>query len=69
MHYLKQLRLLKAAQLLTSTPLSVKEICAAVGYQDFSHFVRDFRQAHGYRPSEYRWSAGITLADDNDGAT
>jgi transcriptional regulator GlxA family with amidase domain len=54
MHYLKQLRLLTAAQLLTSTLLSVKEICAAGGYQDFSHFVRDFRECYGRRPTAYR---------------
>ena len=52
--YLRGLRLRKAAVLLENTFLSVKETMTAVGITDLSHFVRDFKRAFGYTPTEYR---------------
>lgn len=52
--YVKLLRLRCAADLLVNTPLSVKEVAAAVGINDVSHFVRDFRNVTGEYPVEYR---------------
>jgi AraC-like DNA-binding protein len=52
--YLRQLRLRRARELLETTHLSVKEVMARVGVSDESHFVRDFKQAHGATPARYR---------------
>jgi transcriptional regulator GlxA family with amidase domain len=52
--YVKLLRLRCAADLLTKTSLSVKEVMASVGINDESHFVRDFRKFTGEFPVEYR---------------
>jgi AraC-like DNA-binding protein len=58
MRYLKRLRLTAAAALLCSSGLSVKEVAGSVGFRDLSHFVRDFRCAHGRSPSSFRLDVG-----------
>ncbi len=57
--YLKQFRIERARELLEATFLSVKEICARVGLNDVSHFVRDFEKTYGLSPSRYRMRIGI----------
>jgi AraC family transcriptional regulator, arabinose operon regulatory protein len=52
--YLMSLRMQKAAKLLATSRLSVKQIMALVGYDNKSHFVRHFRRLFGQTPSEYR---------------
>src|SRR3954462_1785464 len=52
--YLQWLRLRRARLLLERTFLNVKEVMALVGYNDPSHFARDFRREHGAAPSEMR---------------
>jgi len=54
--YLKQLRFEHARQLLSTggQQKSVKEVMAAVGYDDASHFVRDFEKMFGKSPKRYR---------------
>lgn len=47
-------RMQKAKELLGSTFMSVKEVMAEVGFNDLSHFVRDFKQTFGKSPSELR---------------
>ncbi len=47
-------RLRAARTLLCTSHLSVKEINAAVGYHDPSHFVRDFERAFGLSPTRFR---------------
>jgi len=59
MRYLRRLRLRRARLLVERSFLSVKEIMALVGYNDPSHFSRDFRREHGAAPSELR-DGGIT---------
>lgn len=54
MRYLQRLRLRRARLLVERSFLSVKEIMALVGYNDPSHFSRDFRREHGTPPSEVR---------------
>lgn len=54
MRYLKRLRMTKAARLLKSSFLSIKEIASRTGSGDTSHFVRDFRKQYGLRPTEFR---------------
>ena len=49
--FLRRMRLRRAHLLLESTFLSVKEVMALVGYNDPSHFSRDFKQFHNLLPS------------------
>jgi transcriptional regulator GlxA family with amidase domain len=56
--YLQRLRLRRARLLLEGTLLSVKEVMALVGYNDASHFSRDFRRQHGASPTEFRCGLG-----------
>jgi transcriptional regulator GlxA family with amidase domain len=52
--FLQRLRLKRARLLIERTFLSVKEVMALVGYNDPSHFSKDFRQLHGISPSALR---------------
>lgn len=52
--YLKAIRMREAATLLRTTFLSVKEIMNRVGISNESHFVHEFKKAHGLAPSKYR---------------
>src|SRR6185503_6173708 len=52
--YLKGVRIDRARLLLSTTFLSVKEIMHHVGVASYSHFARDFRDACGESPSQYR---------------
>lgn len=54
MQYLQELRLKKACQLLETTTMKITHIGLAVGYQDHSHFFRNFKKHFGVTPSEYR---------------
>jgi AraC-like DNA-binding protein len=56
MQFIKHLRLEKAKELLKITLLTVKEIGFAVGINDQSGFVRDFKKKYGLTPTEYRKS-------------
>ncbi len=47
-------RLQKAAQLLTASNLSIKEIAHAVGYRHHSSFVRAFQRRFAQAPKYYR---------------
>jgi AraC family transcriptional regulator of arabinose operon len=52
--YLRRMRLRRARLLVERTFLSVKEVMALVGYNDPSHFSRDFKQFHHVLPSSVR---------------
>jgi transcriptional regulator GlxA family with amidase domain len=52
--FLKTVRLQAARDLLETTFLSVKEVMARAGYNDPSHFVRDFEKMFGESPYRYR---------------
>ena len=52
--YLQELRLMKACQLLETTGLKITQVGLAVGYQDHSHFFRNFKARFGLTPSQYR---------------
>lgn len=52
--YLKEFRLKKAAELLSSTDLSIGQITVQVGYETQSKFSAAFRGWVGVSPSEYR---------------
>ena len=52
--YIKGERLRRADDLVCGTFLTIKEIVAAVGLRDESHFVRDFKSSYGFTPTERR---------------
>ena len=52
--FLKDYRMIKAAELLTSTELPVKEIGASVGYENQLHFSRAFKNTYGVSPRDWR---------------
>ena len=52
--YVKVVRLDNSRKLLETTFLLVKEVMARVGFNDPSHFVRDFERAFGESPRRYR---------------
>jgi transcriptional regulator GlxA family with amidase domain len=52
--FLHELRLEIARVLTENSLLSVKQIMARVGFNDPSHFARDFRRRHGMSPHELR---------------
>ena len=60
--YIKSVRLRRADDLVCGTFLTVKEIVAAVGLHDESHFVRDFKSLYGFTPTERRRMARTTTA-------
>lgn len=51
------MRMARARMLLDTTPASVAEIAAAVGYTDPLYFSRHFRRLHGLSPKAYRAEA------------
>ncbi len=52
--YLKRLRLNHARKLLKSSPLSIKEIAAAVGYNHLSDFYHHFKSEYEISPLVFR---------------
>jgi len=52
--YLLLLRMEKSKELLAKTDMSIKDICAAVGYFDTSGFIRRFRGYMAMTPMQYR---------------
>ncbi len=55
--YIIRCRLLQAQRLLTSSFLSVKQVCSASGFGDTNHFIRVFRRTFAMSPSAYRRAA------------
>jgi len=66
-HYLMKLRMQKAAELLTQSQLSVKQVMNKVGFHDKSNFVRSFKKAYGRTPSAYR-ETGLGSDQSNCGS-
>ena len=55
--FLMNYRMIKAAELLVSTNLAVKEIGTSVGYENQLHFSRAFKAVYGVSPREWRRNA------------
>lgn len=51
--FIRNIRLKRAAQLLSNTKLTVNEITYSVGFKDPSHFRKCFYREYGMSPSEY----------------
>lgn len=52
--YVTDLRITKAVELLTKTNMEIKEISAAIGYEDQQYFHRIFKKKTGQTPTQYR---------------
>lgn len=61
MEYLTKLRVKRAAQLLRSTFLSIKEISSLCGVRDGGYFVRELKKQYGLTPSAFRARKGVSL--------
>jgi len=57
LQYLLELRMDKAEELLKSGELSTNEICERVGYDDYFHFIKQFKKAKKTTPGEFRKGA------------
>ncbi len=53
-NYLDNLRMNRAAELLTGTTQSISDIAAQLGYMDAYHFIRRFSQIMALPPARYR---------------
>ena len=53
-HYIRDIRLTKAKELIEKEDLSIGEICFSVGFQSQSHFTRAFIEKFGVRPTAFR---------------
>lgn len=59
--YIAQLRIGRACQLLINTEQPIAHIAAAVGYDNLSHFNRQFRQARADTPRRFRQAFRQTI--------
>lgn len=51
---LVDIKLKKAAELLTNSTLSTATVCDMIGYKNFGHFHDTFKKRYGMTPSEYK---------------
>ncbi len=56
MRLLKTIRMQQARALLHTSSLNIKEIAAHAGFNDISHFIRDFIRLYGKSPAKIRKS-------------
>ena len=55
--HLTAVRMRRAAELLASRPLTVREVAHRVGYRQPAQFAKAFRRHHGVSPSAFRGAA------------
>lgn len=58
LEFVRRKKLEKAAALLVSGDLPIKDVAEAAGFSDSSHFYRTFRDSYGMTPLEYRTMSG-----------
>ena len=51
--YINKMKISRAKELISSGMYSISEACELSGYNDLSHFSREFKKATGVSPSEY----------------
>lgn len=61
--YLQELRINEAKRLLEETDWRVNEICRRAGFSDDKHFLKVFKAAVGFSPTEYRRAKAPTHKD------
>ena len=54
LEYQTQLRMVRARELLDSSPLSIAALARLAGYDDPLYFSRQFSRVHGMSPRAYR---------------
>lgn len=64
--FLLNYRMLKAAELLKLTSLSIGDVGLAVGYANQMHFSRAFKNNYGISPREWRYQNHVSNAVDSD---
>ena len=52
--YINQLRMTRALLLLKDKQYSIKQVCELAGYNDYPHFLKQFKLKYGITPKEYR---------------
>lgn len=52
--FIRDVRIKRAAQLLTSSQLLIKEIAYMTGFSDMKYFTKSFKNKYGLTPTEYR---------------
>lgn len=63
--YLQELRLERAADLLETSFLGIKEIRYCTGFSDKSVFIKNFKKKYGILPHDYRKQSGKTAKPEN----
>ena len=53
-HYIRDVRLIRAKELIEKEDLTIGEICFQLGFQSQSYFTRAFIEKYGVRPTAYR---------------
>jgi AraC-like DNA-binding protein len=53
--YLREVRMIRAAELIKCSPLSMKQIAVECGYSDTSNFYRDFKIVHAITPKMFQF--------------
>jgi AraC-like DNA-binding protein len=53
-HFVNEYRLLHASKLLAETEKSITDVCFESGFNNFSHFNKQFKEYAGKSPSAYR---------------
>ncbi len=52
--WIRERRLTRAMELLTTTEITITDICFSLGFENVSHFSRLFKEHYGHSPSSYR---------------
>jgi AraC-like DNA-binding protein len=63
--YLRKLRIEKAKQMFQQTRLPAKEIALTVGFSDYFHFSRVFKQETGSSPTQYMNNVSLHSGDES----
>jgi AraC family transcriptional regulator of adaptative response / methylphosphotriester-DNA alkyltransferase methyltransferase len=59
---LTRIRMEHAAELLTGTSMTVRDVAARVGYRQQAQFAKAFARHHGMAPMQYRSRRALALA-------
>jgi AraC family transcriptional regulator, regulatory protein of adaptative response / methylphosphotriester-DNA alkyltransferase methyltransferase len=60
--HLTRVRMARAAEMLSTRGLTVREVANRVGYRQPAQFAKAFRRHHGVAPSEFRSGEGTLAA-------